>query len=293
MRFPVFRRGQALPATIVIAFLLFDAAAPFGLARMPELVWVLMAANGVVVAQLWLLAVWTALGPPPWIRRALLALLLSMVSAGLFEHGLIYIAAFGFTPGIRELFLAPLELIALMLPLLVLRGWRGWRLLLADGDVVEGPQRFSLRQLFLATALVAAAVALAQLGVAELSAPDFAVGNLPILSAPDFRRSMVISACVRSLILSLVVVIPLTWLCLRVRLARAVPVLSFLAGTGNGLVFAVMWRYWNGSRLAEGFGGLALVDGVLLTFSGTLLLLRAGGVLRLTDPREGAMSYRS
>lgn len=267
-----FRSRDVLPAILVVGFLFFDAAMPLVIARLPEVPAVLMLAKGVVVAENWLLAMWAALGPAPWIKRVAISLLLSVASAGLFEHGLIHITTWGFTPGIRQIFLAPMELIALAFPLLVLRGWRGWRLVSGRAVSIAGAQRFSLRQLFLATALVAAAVAFAQLGLVEL----------PGL---DFQRSMLISDCVQCVIMSLTVVIPLTWLCLRVRFHRAVAWLGCLTVATNSLALALMHHSWSGRQLEEGFAGLAYCDAALLTFAGILLLLRRVGLHSLAAAR--------
>lgn len=270
MRASWYGSAAFLPAILVIVFLFFDASLPFIIARLPNLLAVLMLAKGVVIAETWLLAVWAALVSSPWIRRVGISLALSVVGVGLFEHGLIYIVTWGFSAGIREVFLAPIEFIGLMFPLLVLRVWRGWRLISEHQAAPAGVQRFSLAQLLSATALVAAAIAFGQLGVAEL--PN-----------PDFQRSMLISACVTCLILSVVAVVPLTWLCFRVRFSRAVGWLASLAVATNGVAIALMCRYWSGGQLDEGFAGLAYCDAVPLTFVSTLLLLRRVGRFALVS----------
>lgn len=269
-----FRFPDVLPLALVVGFLLFDVTMPLVL---PDVLAVLMIAKGIVIAETWLLAVWAALGSSSWIRRVGISLVLSVVSVGLFEHGLIYIVTWGFSAGIREVFLAPIELIGLMFPLLVWRGWRGCRIISENQAATAGVQRFSLAQLLSATAIVAAGVAFGKLGVAEL--PD-----------PDFQRSMLISACVTSVILSLLAVVPLTWLCLRVRFSRALAWLASLTAVTNGVAIALMYWYWGGGRLEEGLAGLAYCDAVALTFTGALLLLRRLGRFILVSGRLAARS---
>lgn len=273
--------ANILPAVLVIGFLCFDAAMPLAVARMPDELPVLMFSHGVVIAEIWLLAVWAALGSAPWGRRVAISLVLSMMSVGLFEHGLIYIATWGYTAGIRQVFLAPLELITLACPLLVLRGWRGWHFASDQCVPAGGPQRFSLRQLFFATALVAAAIPVAQLGVAELP-------------TTDFQRGMLVGYCITSLTLSALAVIPLTWLCLKVRFPHAVTWLGLLAIATNCVAIALMCCFWTGRQLREGLAGLAFCDAVPLTYAGILLLLRrTRRVTLLSGGREAPQLHRA
>lgn len=157
------RRGGSLPlmAAIVLCYLVFDLVAVrlFEASQsLPTMAFIV----GVVLSQFGLLGIWASLGSRPWYVRQSVAIVGVFLSYGA-------IAAGGRAGAIQDFFREapslPLIFLCLQAPLWLLRLVRGWKIISIGspgGNSIRDARRFSLRQMFAATTVIAIAIALAR-----------------------------------------------------------------------------------------------------------------------------------
>jgi len=139
----------------------------------PSIVWAIEAElitglfAGTVVAQFGLLAIWAALGPQRWTLRLPVTLTYVALFYTTLITGMTVADPSGFLwYDVRAGYLSlPLMFLAVQFPLWIMRSGAGWRIVRADQGNEFPPAQFHLRDLFVATTLIAVALGLASLGL--------------------------------------------------------------------------------------------------------------------------------
>lgn len=159
---------------LITAFALLDFVAPILLTASGRyLPPILM---GAIAGQFALLAVWAVLGPERLLVRWCVTLLVALFLGCMFLIGVAMVAGAGAElPAMAKSMLAlPLALLAVQLPLWILKGATGYRIVPAGTEGAWSPRQsrqFGLQQVLGATTVVGVALGLARLGMPDSGNP--------------------------------------------------------------------------------------------------------------------------
>jgi hypothetical protein len=214
---------------------------------------------GCVLAQGNLLAAWLAWSEGPFLRRLARHWI---IAAGLYSVWLVGLLLAGdheiWHIALTVALGVPLVSIAAQFPLWVARQWFGWRLVREPADSAPGEPPLAIRDLMLATLVVAASLALARV------APSPDAGEMWPVWGGAFAIAGMIST---------IALLPAGALLLRMRPpSRGLAWGAVYAGAWVALIWIVVAICrWSGARLPpwELFAGLS---SLMLTFAATLML---------------------
>jgi hypothetical protein len=239
---------------------------------------------GTVLGQFGLIATWAALGPQPPLSR-LLRVLFGLASLHvMFLLGMVMASAY---PGeIRSFALLmlfePSVLLAAVFPPWILRMVGGRRLVYREARSVPSPARqFRLRQIMSFTALFAAVLGFAGLGVSLVSER--------IGVTPDVAWFGLAGHCVVAMVSSALIAIPIVWAAFIAQNRRAANIMvcgyASVAGLVLGATLSVL-SPWPSSEIITGY--LVLVTGAALILVGGLNIVRSSGYI-LARPGENSV----
>jgi len=149
----------------------------------------LTACYGMIGAQMALFAIWCALVPLHWLKRMLMAVISGLVLYGAWAAG--YAIYTLHSSWLRErlwerlvtgLLCLPILLLAVQIPLWMMRIWFRWRIAHPDEDSSETFQPLRIRDLMIATTAIAMALAAAQLSQ-TISVPSGNGSIVPLVVA--------------------------------------------------------------------------------------------------------------
>jgi hypothetical protein len=222
-----------------------------------------IAAMGIGVAQVNLIALWGALSPGPVVQRLPWALLMTVLQW--------YVMVLGGLPRAEAPLLGVVLLMGMMCalaPLWLARRWQRWRLAPNEQAIASDAGRFHLREALAGATLLCIALACVKMVIR----PESVTFHL---------RDVLLLLLIMGLVANLITALPTVWLMLRLRPLLAVPLLvlgmplyAFVIAAIETVVFRFVIRR-GGTDVLFLFQQLNMIE--FWTIGATLLALRWGG----------------
>ena len=265
----------------VTAFALADFVGPL-LVRQTQSEVLLMFLFGVVGAQLGVLVIWAVLGPQRWFVRLSATLAVALLLIGAVCLGATVVEEYAPTAGEVASFLLclPLVFLAAQLPLWIRRIAGGWRIVRADAET-EGPatgaRQFRLQDALAATGVLAVALSLARLGLADEGDMDDQWMGFLLLSA----------MCT---VWSAFSTLPCLWACFVARgKLRSAVVMAVYVVVMTAIVLAVISAFVRTAPPGDVVAGFLLFHAALVgVMLGVLHVLRVLGYVLHRTARRGS-----